>query len=996
MYIKNTTNNIKKTSGNWMKFFNPFNKWVVGSGISRLIVTFLLLIASSNLLFAATFTVSNNNNSGNGSLRDAIANMTSRGDTIDFNLSSGNETIIIASSLSNNPDNITINGDNVKGSGTNVRVEVTNPSVSSYHTIEQSNISSLVLKNLVLIGGKADWGGVINAYHVSSLTLENCTVKHGVATYIGGGGIYFTGGTGTKMLTIKNCTISDNKGTKGGGLYCRDSDDVTIKNSTFKENNIISRTGGGAFFKESDITITQTNFVNNNNNTNNCPKGGGLFAKEFSPGERLVITNSTFNGNDSEASGGGLYCRSQRVASGGATLTNCTFYNNNTGRDGGAIYLREGTHYVTNVTVVNNSVTSSRAKNTAEGLHIRDGNLYIQNSLLANNNSGDFSDYNGDIVDNGSNIVESSYAYTFDPNKNKTGNQANLNIASSLARNSTAFNTQTVALNSGSVATNAGDLSDNGAISVPSVDQRGFGTNGKPDIGAFERSGNNPHVWTSGGKSWSNAGNWDESTAPGSGDIAIVTEKTNTPSITANQTVEAVIINIGGKLSISNAKTLTVEEDFTNNGHSDVGNGSLKLSGSSPAQAIKGFSEIIVGDLEMDNPNGIQMETNVEVQNNLDFQNGTLEIPNNHNAITLTSGASVTNYDSSQYIAGKVTKKGSGPFTFPVGDGGSYARIEIANPSVMNYAFTAEYHNNQYSDTSSFASSSNNPNNNPKLNNVSTFEFLTLNPESASQSADVTLYWEGGSPTGSGFTQLSGLVIAHWNNGASIWENLGQSSNTGSASSSGSVTVTGVSNFSPFTFGSTSSSNNPLPVELLYFQGKSANDYVDLSWSTASETNNRHFKVQKQIEGEWVNMGTVEGNGTTIEKQTYSFQDGNVKSNLTYYYRLKQVDFDGSYEYSDVKVVNVTGQASDDNRSLAISPSPVTANSLRYKLRAGDQEFDIIRIINMRGTVIQERFLNSEKTASYSTLNLQGIKPGVYIVQLRGEDNILHQRFIRQ
>ncbi|HQI41038.1 MAG: hypothetical protein B6D44_14695 [Ignavibacteriales bacterium UTCHB2] len=105
-----------------------------------------------------------------------------------------------------------------------------------------------------------------------------------------------------------------------------------------------------------------------------------------------------------------------------------------------------------------------------------------------------------------------------------------------------------------------------------------------------------------------------------------------------------------------------------------------------------------------------------------------------------------------------------------------------------------------------------------------------------------------------------------------------------------------------------------VPVELTAFTGNPVNGNVLLNWTTATEINNQGFEVQRlkdhKIEGlnEWERIGFVSGFGTTTEAKSYSFTDENVKAGK-YQYRLKQIDFDGSFEYSNIIEVDVNTPA---------------------------------------------------------------------------------------
>jgi hypothetical protein len=96
-----------------------------------------------------------------------------------------------------------------------------------------------------------------------------------------------------------------------------------------------------------------------------------------------------------------------------------------------------------------------------------------------------------------------------------------------------------------------------------------------------------------------------------------------------------------------------------------------------------------------------------------------------------------------------------------------------------------------------------------------------------------------------------------------------------------------------------------IPVELTSFSALPNGTEVLLQWTTATELNNQGFQIErKDADNSWTNIAFVNGYGTTSEKQNYSYKDMNLNSG-TYTYRLKQMDFNGSYEYSNVIEVEI-------------------------------------------------------------------------------------------
>jgi hypothetical protein len=139
--------------------------------------------------------------------------------------------------------------------------------------------------------------------------------------------------------------------------------------------------------------------------------------------------------------------------------------------------------------------------------------------------------------------------------------------------------------------------------------------------------------------------------------------------------------------------------------------------------------------------------------------------------------------------------------------------------------------------------------------------------------------------------------------------------------------LSGMTGFSTFTINGSSAPNTALPVEFLFFAASVNNqNQVVLNWATASELNNDYFTVERSVDGfSWEIVTIVQGNGTTPVRNDYSAIDTRPYSGLSYY-RLKQTDFDGAFDYANIvsvfidgveksliKVVNLMGQEVDIN-----------------------------------------------------------------------------------
>ena len=177
-----------------------------------------------------------------------------------------------------------------------------------------------------------------------------------------------------------------------------------------------------------------------------------------------------------------------------------------------------------------------------------------------------------------------------------------------------------------------------------------------------------------------------------------------------------------------------------------------------------------------------------------------------------------------------------------------------------------------------------------------------------------------------------------------------------------------------------------IPVELTSFTANVSGPNVQLNWSTATETNNQGFEVQRNYnQSGWTLLGFIDGNGTTTEPQTYSFTDNNVKEG-SYSYRLKQIDYDGSFNYSDIVEVTV-GNIPDEYKLLQNYPNPFNPSTMiRYQV---PQKSNVtIKVYNLLGREIKTLFNGPVQPGyhdvEWNGLNNHGIQmsSGIYIYRM--------------
>jgi hypothetical protein len=175
-----------------------------------------------------------------------------------------------------------------------------------------------------------------------------------------------------------------------------------------------------------------------------------------------------------------------------------------------------------------------------------------------------------------------------------------------------------------------------------------------------------------------------------------------------------------------------------------------------------------------------------------------------------------------------------------------------------------------------------------------------------------------------------------------------------------------------------------IPVELTAFTVNVTGNNVKLNWNTATELNNSGFDIERKSANEqFEKIGYVAGFGTTSEPKAYSFTDAKVAvGNFTY--RLKQVDFDGSYEYSNEINVDVTGPAQyslDQNY-----PNPFNPSTL-IKYSVAQDGFVNVSIFNLLGEKVATLVNSNIKAGSYEiNFNASQLSSGVYFYSIEASD----------
>lgn len=163
-----------------------------------------------------------------------------------------------------------------------------------------------------------------------------------------------------------------------------------------------------------------------------------------------------------------------------------------------------------------------------------------------------------------------------------------------------------------------------------------------------------------------------------------------------------------------------------------------------------------------------------------------------------------------------------------------------------------------------------------------------------------------------------------------------------------------------------------LPVELSRFEANPKDNMVELEWTTVSEINNDFFQIEHSADGvNFISVGKIKGNGTTSETVDYEFMHRQPNTGINYY-RLKQVDFDGAFEYSPMVVINLNDRSSGVN----LYPNPTLD---RVMVTLGNRPEKVkITLTNLLGQGID---LQPVSTANGWEIDLSDLGQGVYILR---------------
>ncbi len=482
---------------------------------------------------------------------------------------------------------------------------------------------------------------------------------------------------------------------------------------------------------------------------------------------------------------------------------------------------------------------------------------------------------------------------------------------------------------------------------------------------------------------WEDCRNWSNLRLPEPNTNVTIPPSANDPEILQSEaTCADLIVDLGAMLSFATpSSTLTISGDVILDGVLAMTDGKIRLDGDGDQTLQSASDPLVIHNLTLDKTAGrVFTDQDIEIADSLVAISGILELADNQKIIFLP-GADVSDASNSSFIEGKVRKESTGEnFVFPIGDTNADdisfyqpARIfDVTGPAIIDAKYTAEAHPNA---GAYYDGNSNDPYDFQEVGNCD--------------------YWTVDSIDGSGTVKL-GLAYTNLNSAAycnavtdpdqlnySVWNGLNWDIVFSGVSGSYVESVSALSpGILPVAFGdfvfTSNSFLNVLPVELLFFNAKLVGSDVSLTWTTGSETNNSHFDIERAgPDLDFKKIGRVDGVGDSPTQTDYRFIDSKSLLGMSYY-RLRQVDFDGSYTYSDIKSI-------DQNVSRSNFKAYRSGNELVLEY-APNSSANSVQLRSLSGAVIFEAKLDKETWTHRVPLTMSR---GVYVVQvIDGSDQL--------
>ncbi len=185
----------------------------------------------------------------------------------------------------------------------------------------------------------------------------------------------------------------------------------------------------------------------------------------------------------------------------------------------------------------------------------------------------------------------------------------------------------------------------------------------------------------------------------------------------------------------------------------------------------------------------------------------------------------------------------------------------------------------------------------------------------------------------------------------------------------------------------------PLPVQMIFLEANPINNaFIQLTWATALEINNDGFQVERSVDGQtWAQIGFVNGHDNATTQNDYSYNDMNVTAGIVYYYRLKQVDNDGAFEYTDIVSAQLNGDVTFSVKDFV--PNPTMDKTSLIVTATKDQDITVT-FYNVVGQKVMESSHLLNKGGNTITFDLNKLASGTYTAIVSSANEVYTKKVV--
>lgn len=384
--------------------------------------------------------------------------------------------------------------------------------------------------------------------------------------------------------------------------------------------------------------------------------------------------------------------------------------------------------------------------------------------------------------------------------------------------------------------------------------------------------------------------------------------------------------------------------------------------------------------LDVNNAAGLNAGTVIQVQNQLNLQNGIINTGTNEVYVSTANPLSISGYGLTRYINGNLRRQVGtvGNYDFPIGTPVDYQLAALNISSLLGV-------NNIIA---SFKSPSPGTIPNPALcfiNSSSVGGMLnggnwTINPNVTPTSTIITMTLRQRGHTNSVIPATRYGIIRRDDElndwfGAPLGMHLnGTQSEIGGTVTAVRSSITNIGFWGDFAIGF---GNAPLPVEWLAFTATPLNNTVDLRWRTATEYNSDYFVIERSGDGrDFHAIGQVPGSGTSTAIRSYRFTDILPLEGISYY-RIRQVDMDGQFDFSGIVPVR-TG---DTVSSLGVYPNPVQDQAW-VLVTAPEYRAQTVELLDVTGKLIYSEIVELQSGRNSFVIDTRRLDKGMYLLRM--------------